>query len=119
MDAFYASVEQCNDAKLRGTLVVVAWKGRRSVVCAASYEARTLDVRSAMPTITAGRLCPEALFMAPDFSWYKSISLAVREIFERPLRTRPEWPRQHESQRWSARKFAWNLTHRFGRCGAQ
>lgn len=83
MDAFYASVEQRDDAKLRGKPVVVAWKGKRSVVCAASYEARKFGVRSAMPAITAERLCPEAIFVPPDFTRYKAVSLAVREIFQR------------------------------------
>ncbi len=83
MDAFYASVEQRDDARLRGKPVVVAWKGKRSVVCAASYEARTFGVRSAMPAITAERLCPEAIFIPPDFIRYKAVSLAVREIFQR------------------------------------
>lgn len=83
MDAFYASVEQRDDASRRGRPVVVAWKGRRSVVCAASYEARTFGVRSAMPAITAERLCPEAIFVPPDFTRYKAVSLAVRTIFQR------------------------------------
>lgn len=83
MDAFYASVEQRDDVGLRGRPVVVAWKGKRSVVCAASYEARTFGVRSAMPAITAERLCPEAIFVPPDFTRYKAVSLAVREIFQR------------------------------------
>src|SRR6202790_3111045 len=82
MDAFYASVEQRDDPELRGKPVVVAWKGKRSVVCAASYEARIFGVRSAMPTITAERLCPEAIFVPPDFTRYKAVSLAVREIFQ-------------------------------------
>ena len=83
MDAFYASVEQRDDPALRGKPVVVAWKGKRSVVCAASYEARRFGVRSAMPAITAERLCPEAIFLPPDFTRYKAVSRAVREIFQR------------------------------------
>jgi DNA polymerase IV len=83
MDAFYASVEQRDDPELRGRPVVVAWRGRRSVVCAASYEARRFGVRSAMPAITAERLCPEAIFLPPDFTRYKAVSRAVREIFRR------------------------------------
>src|SRR5246500_3272504 len=83
MDAFYASVEQRDDPQLRGAPVVVAWRGKRSVVCAASYEARKFGVRSAMPAVTAERLCPQAAFLPPDFSRYKAVSLAVREIFRR------------------------------------
>ena len=83
MDAFYASVEQRDDVSLRNRPVVVAWKGKRSVVCAASYEARRLGIRSAMPAIHAERLCPEAVFVPPDFTRYKAVSLAVREIFQR------------------------------------
>lgn len=83
MDAFYASVEQRDDPSLRGRPVVVAWKGKRSVVCAASYEARRYGVRSAMPAITAERMCPEAVFLPPNFARYKAVSHAVREIFQR------------------------------------
>jgi DNA polymerase-4 len=83
MDAFYASVEQRDQPELRGKPVVVAWRGRRSVICAASYEARQFGVRSAMPAITAERLCPQAIFLPPDFARYKAVSRAVREIFER------------------------------------
>jgi DNA polymerase-4 len=83
MDAFYASVEQRDDPTLRGKPVVVAWKGARSVVCAASYEARVFGVRSAMPALRAERLCPEAIFVAPDFARYRAASKATREIFRR------------------------------------
>ena len=81
MDAFYASVEQRDDPSLRGKPVVVAWLGNRSVVCAASYEARKYGVRSAMPALTAERLCPSAVFVPPDFTRYRAVSRAVHEIF--------------------------------------
>jgi len=83
MDAFYASVEQRDDPQLRGKPVIVAWRGNRSVVCAASYEARSFGVRSAMPAVRAERLCPEAIFVAPDFTRYRAVSRRVREIFKR------------------------------------
>lgn len=83
MDAFYASVEQRDDPSLRGKPVVVAWRGARSVVCAASYEARKFGVRSAMPAVRAERLCPQAIFVPPDFTRYKAVSRLVREIFAR------------------------------------
>ncbi|MGH8128250.1 MAG: DNA polymerase IV [Gammaproteobacteria bacterium] len=83
MDAFYASVEQRDDSALRGKPVVVAWRGARSVVCAASYEARRFGIHSAMPAVRAERLCPRAVFVAPDFVRYKAVSWQVREIFSR------------------------------------
>lgn len=83
MDAFYASVEQRDNPQLRGKPVVVAWQSKRSVVCAASYEARSFGVRSAMPAMRAERLCPEAIFVAPDISRYREVSRGVREIFKR------------------------------------
>ena len=66
MDAFYASFEQRDDPALRGKPLVVAWKEKRSVVCAASYEARKFGVRSEMPAVTAERLCTHAVFVPPD-----------------------------------------------------
>ena len=83
MDAFYASVEQRDDPQLQGKPVIVAWRGNRSVVCAASYEARAFGVRSAMPAVRAERLCPDAIFIAPDFTRYRAVSRDVREIFKR------------------------------------
>src|SRR5258708_39112868 len=83
MDAFYASVEQRDDPQLRGKPVVVAWRGSRSVVCAASYEARRFGVRSAMRAVRAERLCPDAIFVPPDFTRYRAVSRIAREIFKR------------------------------------
>jgi DNA polymerase-4 len=83
MDAFYASVEQRDDPSLKGRPVIVGWPGLRSVVCAASYEARKFGVHSAMPASRAKRLCPEGVFVAPDFERYREVSRHIREIFER------------------------------------
>jgi DNA polymerase IV len=83
MDAFYASVEQRDDPQLRGKPVIVAWRGKRSVVCAASYEARSFGVRSDMPAVCAEHLCPNGIFVAPDFPRYRAVSRSVREIFKR------------------------------------
>src|SRR5437660_12197895 len=83
MDAFYASVEQRDNPQLRGKPVVVAWRGNRSVVCAASYEARKFGVRSAMPAVRAERLCPGAVFLPPDFTRDRAVSRQGRAIFQR------------------------------------
>ncbi len=83
MDAFYASVEQRDRPELRGQPVVVAWTGPRSVVCAASYEAREFGVHSAMSAARAQRLCPQAVYVPPDFERYRAASRQVRAIFAR------------------------------------
>ncbi len=83
MDAFYASVEQRDRPELKGRPVVVAWTGPRSVVCAASYEARRFGIRSAMAAVTAQRQCPQAVFVPPDFVRYREVSRQVRAIFLR------------------------------------
>lgn len=81
MDAFYASVEQRDDPGLRGRPVAVGHGARRGVVAAASYEARAFGVRSAMPSTTALRKCPELVFVAPRFDVYRDISNQIRAIF--------------------------------------
>jgi len=83
MDAFYASIEQRDNLQLRGKAVIVAWSARRSVVCAASYEARAFGVRSAMPAVHARRLCPDAVFVPPDFPRYREVSRRVHSILQR------------------------------------
>src|SRR5579863_7836054 len=83
MDAFYASVEQRDNPELRGKPVIVAWQAKRSVVCAASYEARAFGVRSAMPAVQAERLCPGGVFVPPDFGRYRAVSKSVQDIFKR------------------------------------
>jgi DNA polymerase-4 len=81
MDAFYASVEQRDNPELRGKPVAVGGSRERGVVAAASYEARKFGVRSAMPSVTAKRKCPELIFVKPRFDAYKAISLQIRGIF--------------------------------------
>ena len=83
MDAFYASIEQRDNPDLRDKPVIVAWNAKRSVVCAASYEARVFGVRPAMPAVRAQRLCPNGVFVAPDFARYRSVSRNVHSILER------------------------------------
>ena len=81
MDAFYASVEQRDNPELRGRPLAVGGSAARGVVAAASYEARTFGVHSAMPSVTAKRKCPDLIFVPPRFDVYKAVSEQIREIF--------------------------------------
>ncbi|MEM9256396.1 MAG: DNA polymerase IV [Pseudomonadota bacterium] len=83
MDAFFASVEQRDKPELRGRPVAVGGSRQRGVVAAASYEAREFGVRSAMPSVTAARRCPDLIFVAPRFDVYREVSLEIRQIFYR------------------------------------
>ncbi len=81
MDAFYASVEQRDAPELRGRPVAVGGSRARGVVAAASYEARRFGVRSAMPSVTAIRRCPDLVFVPPRFDVYRQVSDSIRAIF--------------------------------------
>jgi DNA polymerase-4 len=80
LDAFYASVEAVKDPSLAGKPVVVGGAGSRGVVMSASYEARAFGIRNAMPAVRARRLCPQAVFVPPDFDSYRAHSNRFREI---------------------------------------
>jgi DNA polymerase IV len=81
MDAFYASVEEMKDPSIRGLPVVVGGLGGRGVVTSASYPARSYGVKSAMPIVTARRLCPHAVFLPNDFDSYRRLSIQIKDIF--------------------------------------
>lgn len=81
MDAFYASIEQRDNEEYRGKPLAVGYSGDRGVVAAASYEARKYGVRSAMPSKTALRKCPQLIFVPARFDVYKSVSRQIRDIF--------------------------------------
>ena len=81
MDAFFASVEQLDNPELKGKPVAVGGSGERHVVAAASYEARKFGVRSAMPSVTAKRLCPDLIFVRHHFERYEEMSKKVFEVF--------------------------------------
>jgi DNA polymerase-4 len=81
MDAFFASVEQRDNPELRGKPVAVGGSSGRGVVAAASYEARRFGVRSAMPSVTAKRLCPDLVFCKSRFDVYREVSQQIRAIF--------------------------------------
>jgi DNA polymerase-4 len=87
MDAFYVSVELRRRPELRGKPVIVAGDGPRSVVTTASYEARRFGVGSAMPASQARRLCPQGVFLPPDFAYYRAASAEVMAIIRRNVDT--------------------------------
>jgi DNA polymerase-4 len=82
MDAFFASVEQRDNPELRGKPIAVGGASARGVVAAASYEARKFGVRSAMPSVTAKRRCPDLIFVRPRFDAYREVSHRIRAIFQ-------------------------------------
>lgn len=83
MDAFFASVEQRDDPALRGRPVAVGYAAARGVVAAASYEARKFGVKSALPSVTALRRCPELIFVPPRFEIYQAVSQQIHAVFAR------------------------------------
>ena len=107
MDAFYASVEQRDNPELKGKPVIVGGQpGSRGVVAACSYEARKFGVHSAMPSATAQRLCPEAIFVKPHFEQYQQVSQQIHEVFSgfteliEPLSLDEAFLDVSDNQRW-------------------
>src|SRR5262249_45288838 len=82
MDAFYAAVEIREDPSLSGKPLIIGHRGRRGVVSTCSYEARRFGVRSAMPSLTAERLCPQALWLPGRMALYVEVSRALRKILD-------------------------------------
>src|ERR1700737_2292131 len=87
MDAFYVSVELQRRPELRGLPVVVAGSGPRAVVTTASYEARAFGVHSATPASRARRLCPDAVFITPDFDAYRKVSGQIMALLREAIET--------------------------------
>ena len=114
MDAFYASVEQRDDPALQGRPVAVGHGAKRGVVAAASYEAREFGVRSALPSTTALRKCPELIFRPPRFEVYKAVSQQIRDIFaEHTLIIEPlSLDEDYLDVTETCREFRWRATSR-------
>jgi DNA polymerase IV len=110
----YASVEQRDNPELRGRPVAVGGSRERGVVAAASYEAREFGVRSAMPSVTAKRQCPDLLFVKPRFEVYKAVSQQIREIFaEHTLIIEPlSLDEAYLDSRKTCRGFRWHAISR-------
>src|ERR1700757_4717733 len=87
MDAFYVSVELRRRPQLRGRPVIVAGTGPRAVVTTASYEARRFGVGSAMPAARARRLCPDGIYLTPDFAYYRAASSEVMSVVRSHVET--------------------------------